>query len=349
MNVYADFHHSGLFYSFHLLFEKRLGWNLYSPIGTEWFKEGYWAIARPYDDNPDTVKQFLSLNTVPKDGTQPLNTVMGIAPTHYQIHDIAHGYTRKAITLNQFKEMNIDLIIASIPDHWKIYTEMRDTYHPNAKVICHMGNMFVEVRRMIQEGIVDNLMAATIPFQFSRNINSVFYHEEQPIRGYMDPGALNKINSFVNVLPNVSMYDSYKKELKEFEMKAYGGGSPDGVIDTLSEIYNKIQESKFIYHVKPGGDGYGWIWHSAFMLGRPIITQFHDYQNKLGGLLFQDGITGIDLDKGTVQENCERIRKIANDPLYYEHMSLEAHNRFFSIIDYEREEKELRLFLERCI
>lgn len=349
MNVFCDLHHDGLYYSLHLLFEKRLGWNLFRPIGKEWFRQGYWAIARPYGDNPGTIDQYLSLNNVPSDGTPPLNSVAGIAPTHYSIRDEAHDFTQKAITLNQFKEMNIDIIIASIPDHWLLYSQLRDDYHPSAKVICHMGNMFNEVRRMVAEGVVENLMAATIPFQLNRPINTVFYHEEQPIRDFMPPMPenRNKIKSFVNVLPKQEQYFQYKKELWEKEMKAFGASCPDGMLPTLNKVYDEMQGSDWIYHVKPGGDGFGWVWHSAYMLGRPVITNFSDYKNKLGGLLFEHKVTGIDLEQGTVKENCELLSQLS-DPEKHLEMCIAAHKRFCDVVSYNAEEKNIRNFLNNC-
>ena len=40
--VFADYHHSGLYRSFELLFEKRLGGTLFKPIGWDWWNQGYW-------------------------------------------------------------------------------------------------------------------------------------------------------------------------------------------------------------------------------------------------------------------------------------------------------------------
>ena len=73
MKIFADLHHSSLFTSFKLLFENRLGHRMYRPIGLEWFTEGFWKIAEPYNNNIGTVKQFLEPGNTPTDGTPPLN------------------------------------------------------------------------------------------------------------------------------------------------------------------------------------------------------------------------------------------------------------------------------------
>jgi len=55
VRVLADYHHGALYYSFHLLFEERLGFELYRPIGYEWFKRGFWKYSR----NPQVIRQYL--------------------------------------------------------------------------------------------------------------------------------------------------------------------------------------------------------------------------------------------------------------------------------------------------
>jgi hypothetical protein len=49
MNVFCDFHHGGLYYSMHLLWEKRLGANLCTMGGMEWFDKEF-----------ENVKEFLA-------------------------------------------------------------------------------------------------------------------------------------------------------------------------------------------------------------------------------------------------------------------------------------------------
>ena len=57
MKVLADRHHAGLFYSLQLLGD-RLGWEVYTPIGREWWDEGIWQFGRAYGDER-LVAQYL--------------------------------------------------------------------------------------------------------------------------------------------------------------------------------------------------------------------------------------------------------------------------------------------------
>ncbi|MEK6881264.1 MAG: hypothetical protein AABY22_16705, partial [Nanoarchaeota archaeon] len=147
MKVFTDFHHGDLYYSFQLLFEKRLGWELYRPIGTDWQSEGFWKIADPYGDNSDTIMQFLGISPgwKPKDQTPPLNDVSYKEGDVYQLFEYPHGTRHKAITLETFKEMDIDIVIASIPAHFAPFQRLIDLYKPKAKLICHFGNILWNV------------------------------------------------------------------------------------------------------------------------------------------------------------------------------------------------------------
>ena len=349
MNIFTDYHHSGLLYSFHLLFEKRLGHRIYRPIGMEWFDKGFWNIAKPYGNNIETVKQFLSMrDTQSLNGSPPLNTIVGRNPMHpfYRVYDSYHDYEQKALSFMQFLEMDIDIIIASIPDHWATYKRLRDQFKPKAKLICHMGNMFNEISEKMHDGTVDNLMASTIAFPHPTFVNSAFYYQEQPLVEFKPTLTTNKkITSFAHVLPKKEMYEQYKNALPEFEFKAFGATCPDGWMKSILELYKTMQDSMFVWHVKPGGDGYGWNWHSAFLTGRPILTTFSDYKDKLGGLLFEDGITGVDLEKRPFDDNIKYIKDIVtNNQLQI--MQEECRKRFDKYVNYDNEQTKVKTFLE---
>lgn len=345
--IFADFHHSGLMYSLKLLFEDRLGGTLLRPVGLEWWENGYWDIAKPYNDSIDTISQYLKIDSSykPVDKTVPLNKIKDKKSLYYEIEELAHGYTQKAITWDQFLNLDIDIIVASIPDHWETYSKLKAIYKPQAKLICQAGNAFNELEDYIKDGTVKNLMSATAEFDVPSFINAVFYHEEQPVVEYKEPPVTPSIKSFVHLLPRHDLYDIYKEALKPVEMKAYGALCPNGSLATLTDVYAKMQSASMILHIKPMGDGYGWVWHSAFMLGRPIITNFSDYKDKLGGKLFEHGVTGIDLERGTNKENITLIKDILADRERLKSMCEEARRRFFQVVDYERELKNIKTFL----
>src|SRR5258708_34548481 len=117
MKIYTALHHLDLYYSLQLLFEKRLGYELYRPTGREWFTNGYWHIARPYGDDPSTIGQYLDIGSIPKDHYPPLNDLVKPEEGIYIMEDKHNNTTNKAITFDKFIRTKFDIIIASIPDH----------------------------------------------------------------------------------------------------------------------------------------------------------------------------------------------------------------------------------------
>ena len=141
MNIFVDYHHAGLLYSLHATLEKRLGHNIFRPIGLEWFDRGFWDIAKPYSNDPATVRQFLSMHDVEgKDGSPPLNSVVGRNSQlpFFRVYDHFFDYHQKAMTFLQFLEMDFDIIIGTIPDHWITYKKLRDQFKPRAKLVFQM-------------------------------------------------------------------------------------------------------------------------------------------------------------------------------------------------------------------
>jgi len=47
VNVLCDRHHAGLYHSLELLGD-RLGWDLWTPVGEEWYTQGYWSFGREH-------------------------------------------------------------------------------------------------------------------------------------------------------------------------------------------------------------------------------------------------------------------------------------------------------------
>lgn len=344
MNIFSDFHHQGLFYSMQILFEKRLGHDLFRPIGMEWFEEGYWKI----NDELDTAKQYLSLESVPSDGTQPLNALpyesKGYEKNerYYQLRDEHHYALNKAITYDAFKEMPIDIVIASIPQHVEPFKRL--AIQKGAKFILQMGNVFSE----IDLWKIPNLMTNTIPQNIPSNCNWISYHQEFPLNIFLPthkkPQKL--ISSFINVYPKNKGYEDYatlKSMMPDYNFRSYGGQCDDGCITGIDQLAAKMQESAYIFHSKYGGDGYGHILYNAMACGKPVITRISDYKDKLGEELLKDGETCFDLDRNSFED----IKVMIEDrpPFMYEYMSQKAYARFTELVDFGKEAQMIKEFL----
>lgn len=343
MNVFCDYHHGGLYKSLKLLFEDRLGWNLYRPIGMDWFYTGFWNIADPYPNPIDTASQYLEINNYGFDQYKYLNGTHYIKDGVYYVWDAAEEIHHKGITFDMFKEMQIDIVISSIQAHDTTYAKLIKDFKPQAKHIAQVGNAY-------QTAEVKNVMCSTAPYPIPEGKNVVFYHQEFPLNifKYEKPMGGRNITNFVNLHPREDLYEQYKNALSDYKFKSFGSGCPDGTITGSHDMAAKMAESTFGWHIKPGGDGFGHVIHNWYACGRPVITNGSDYYDKLAGLLLEDEVTCIDLEQGTFEQNIEKIKKWS-EPNNHIKLCQNAFNRFKQIVDFDNEEKEIRNFLDRLI
>lgn len=342
MNVFTDFHHSALMRSLVLLFEHRLGGRVYRPIGEQWYTEGFWKVY----DHPATVQQYLSLaqGFRPIDGTPPLNRLWrgetDDDPTVYYCADPENESFNRAITLEQFKRMPIDIVIASIPAHIEPFKELIRRYKPEAKLILQVGNNW-----LWEEMPVENVMASTYPKKHRDDQHVIFYHQEFD-RNLFSPTPIphgRKINSFVNLLPQYGgeEFDAMERLLPGYQFKSYGAGCRDGVKHGAKEVARGIKESDWVFHVKRGGDGFGHVIHNAFACGRPVITRKSHYQRCLAEDLMVHMETCIDLDIVDYETAARLILDLNPTAL-----GKQAAARFEQVCNFDKEEGEIREWLK---
>ena len=228
MNVFVDRHHEDLYHSLRLLFEKRLGWKLYRPIGEDWFTRGYWA----YFTHPATVKQFLTTepgNLLPRDRINEIGKEEdGI---YYCFDPNKDGEIERAVTFEKFMEMDIDIIISSVAQHDSIYHKLAQEHPSHPKHIVQLGNIGQHL--MIDWSITKNLLSSTAPFSVPSDVNAAFYHQEFDLNNfsYTPPTHQKTIRSFINILPSTRDYPLYrqlKERFPDYHVQSFGGQCEDG-------------------------------------------------------------------------------------------------------------------------
>lgn len=348
MKVFADFHHAGLYASLHYLFEDRLGYELYRPIGMDWFTHGYWKIAEPYNNAIDTVKQYLEINNTPQDGSSPLNNILHVPQkgVHY-IWDFNNEYYQKAITLDKFMEMDFDFIIASIPAHIDAFKQLIFDTGSKAKLIYQIGNIGWHSHIPWKE--VDNVMASVNSFPFPSGKNVVFYRQEFKTTyfDHTDSNVNSQITSFVNCLPKPDYFLQLEQIMPEVKFKSFGISCRDGIKQSVREIANEMKSSMWGYHLKPGGDGFGHVIHNWFAANKPILVGCDDYKDKLAGQLLEDKVTCIDISKRSPIEVAKILRGIGNDQ--YKKMVENVADRFNNVVNFDEDEKKIGRFLNVCL
>jgi hypothetical protein len=351
-NVFADFHHASLLQSLILLFERRFGGKVYRPIGREWYDLGYWHVY----EHPATVAQFLDIGGANPDGTDPVNQVTEKVDGVFYCHDIDSLQTNKAITHAAFMAMPFDFVIASIPAHIAPFRRLCDAHPSHPKLIYQIGNEWnisPEVARLAN-GIMASARVDSIP-----GIPMVQYHQEFDLGVfYPDPPYFiqqQTIRSFVNCfsasemfLRDYRLFEQIESMMPKWEFRIYGGQCRDGSAHGAQDLADKMRKSRFIWHTKYGGDGYGHIIHNAAALGRPMIVMAKYYNGKLGSDLLTDGETAIFIDGLRPNEIVNKIEAYSN-PRAFEQLSRNLYDRFIKVVNFDAESNSIRTFLQNLV
>lgn len=348
MRILCDFHHSSLYSSYLYTLEGRLGHEVYRQIGTKWFDKGYWRINR----QKDTIQQYLgTYGYQPTDGTPSLNNTLWVKDGIYYSRDPNTGQVHKAIEFDTFMEMDFDVIIASIPDHIKPFKEL--ARKKKAKFILQIGNEWdISPYQLNEETHIDNLMASVFPREFGVE-HTIFYKQEfdTTIFNYQKPTHNTKmICNYMNVLQNypeaLELFLALEKEMPEYTFKMYGAQNRDGTITGVQNLANSMKKARWIFHVKPYGDGYGHCIHNAFAVGRPLIVNKSHYDGKLAGTLLRDQKNCLVIDSLSVKEIADSIRTHEERNI---DLGRHAYNLFKDYCNFEEEAKRLNKFLTNLI
>lgn len=341
MNILTDYHHRDLYFSNHLLLEKRLGFNLYRPIGTEWAGEGWWTIhtACAIGTDQTVVGQFLE----PGIGDNPLDDQSFQEGDMWNIHNGTHDYIQKCITIQMFKDMKFDIIMPSHWCHYELWEALRKKYQPQAVMVAHVGN--VDRKNEVEHVI------RSVPFP-GKCKKQVLIHQElnqdiykcTPINS-----ETRNITSVTNGYMGSIEYEKYKKNLPEFDFKYYGINCPEGMLHGTDQVSSKMQEANLGWSTKGwGGLGHsnmGWMYS-----GRGIITNMS--QHRLYGEcaldLFEPGATCIDIEDGTESEVSEKIR-VAMNPMITQFLGDNAKKRFHEVVNYESEAESAKQFFSEIL
>jgi hypothetical protein len=328
VRVLVDKHHADLFHALQLLFEDRFGWTLYTPIGHEWWDEGYWRFGEGYGDDR-LAAQFL----------QPANlhvTNEGLGwDGHYPDRPIL------VVTLDQARAMTWDYVVATVDDNQRGFRRFADEV--GAKYVLQVGNTGQYV-----DWSLDPL--AIVSSEMPIKGRGVLVHQEidQSIyRQYPLPMDRTVIRSFVNCFPTSGCWPPFLEGemlLPDFTVTAHGIDGPDGNVETAEHIAQLMASAGWGWHDKQQGDGFGHVLHDWAAIGRPLIGHGAHYRGLMGEMFWDDLATCIDLDRHTMAEAMSLVRDITKDRTKHEDMAAEIRRRF-ETIDYEAEAESVRRLL----
>jgi len=331
--VFSDFFHGALYYSFHLLVEKRLGGTLMRPTGYDWYKKGFWG----YHVAPGVIKQYLE---------PPSKDFLRDGIYYVPAQEGTIRYIQKAVTFDKFLELDFDFVITCIANHEASFHNLIQEHKPEAVLIRQLGTPFERCNWNISRNIF-NPTTKQIP----ADVNMVRYHPEFSLEDYCytPPTTHNAITNIMHALPTspvAPLWYEYKKAMADYVWKMHGFGGEDGVLPEHLKA-KAFQNSSFIFHLKWCGDGYGFVIHNAYACGRPCIVKGSHYRHLTAGSLLEDSVTCIDLELGSKEQNIEKIRHFSK-PENHVQMCKNAHNRFKEVVDFDKEFEEIKKFLEKA-
>lgn len=310
MNILCDFvGHLDLYYSFHLLFEKRLGWKLYTPHGKGW--------------------NDINLVGIPDDASIQ-NQKNGI--THIKWSN--HPLVLYGITFNKFKSMKFDLIITTSWENELVLFELSKSFS-NEKFIRHIANIH-ELPKY-----ATNVLLST-KTKMSNGVNWITYHPEhseqyKPLDIKQESREINSFYNFIKSTPvDYNLFKTIKNNLRDYAFKNYGLDCEYPLV-LQTELYKKMQNSLFVWHTK-GGGCCGYVARQALACGKPLIVnkEYCKIHQTLASDYLIDEYNCIDVNCRSVIEICNLIRKWS-EPNIYEIKSNNAVNTFRDICSFEKE------------
>jgi len=355
MNVFADYHHSGLYHSLSMLFEKRLGATLYSPVGREWFDEGYWK----YCDIPGVIKEYLEVDPaechsdgwVTWDRYEPIKLGEG----EYSIMEAGSRFKLHRITLDQFKKMDFDYIVPSVYNHEESFLKLRDKYQPKAKLIRQFGNM-----DEVTTGKIPNLLNSSKPWPMypdyvhelkKENYNHVLWRQEMDLEQFKwtpppNSKTIKSLIAFPHSILDWPTWEHHKKALWDFRWVQHGLQGDNGHLPER-DVAKAFYTTDFIWHVKFRGDGYGHTIHHAYACGRPCIVRGSYYKECLAEPLLVHDYSCIDLEKETFNGFLKKMRYWA-EPNHLLEMSKNAYALFKKEVNFDKEFEDVKEFLAKA-
>lgn len=349
MRILSDYHHSDLYESLRMLFEDRFGWELYRPIGMEWFDSGIWQFEKAWHGDA-IAKQYLTIWGDDRD-----------CGDHWQRDDQTHpGRVHKMVTLEQARSQDWDIVLATLSENepgMAAFARER-----GAKYGIQIGNQGA----LNQWDLADfGLCSTTLPFVPWKPY--VTYHQEFSLTDFRyeyPPAERSKASTWVQCLsedaPEYSRFLAMAEAAPELQWRFHGHCGNDNPlwesnVKTTPELAAQMRAAGIGVHFKTWSDGYGHVIHNLFAVGKPIIATAGYYHGsrdglaKLAGPLFVEGVTSFDVQSHSVAEIADIARRLATDDEFHHRISDASAARFAEIVNFDEDAEKVRTLLESVL
>lgn len=348
MRVLCDYAHADLWESLEILFTDRFGWELYRPIGMEWYHEGFWAFERQRLGD-QVARQFLQEHAgdlVVADGS------MRHEPSH-------PDRAIKMVTLEQARAQEWDIVIATLAENEAgLYRFARER---GAAYGIQIGNQGAP-NNFGQAAFV--MSSVTLPQVPKLWMPHVFYHQEFSLADFAPnrytPDYPPVVMTRVQCITETSEYARFAGLAAKAPFAAWRHhghcGEHDalwgGNAETTAQVAREMARATVAYHAKRWSDGYGHVLHNWFALGVPLLATSGYYTGeddgvaKLAAPLFIDGETSFDIDLRPDSEVVELVRRLVEDIDYQQAIHENMIQRFAEVVNFDAEAAEIRTMLD---
>lgn len=355
MKVLTDFHHHALAESLLMLFEDRMGAEVWFPAGMDWFTRDYWAFEKAWHGDR-VARQYL--DGIWADAARYEDgTLVRPDPRHV-------GRTHRGITLDAALDTRWDLVISSLPHNDVGFHRLaRQT---GARFGVQVGNAHQDSAWDLAEFV---LSSSTLPglvhpdtwgtVRSWQGVPTVVYHQEFDLHRFRHewpPANGREVASWVNCFPEGPSYPWFTQFARahedEFDFRVYGAsGSPGpdefsaGDISDADAVADAMRGARIAWHSKHWSDGFGHVIHDWFAIGRPVVGIARYYADKLAGPLFVEGVTSYDIERYSEHELVDILRRLRDDDDHHRQMCLNAAQRFRELVDFDREAETIARML----
>ena len=322
-NILVDRHHAGLYNSLQLLFEDRLGHTLYTPIGHEWWDEGYWRFGEVFGDDRLAQQYLVPFGPDIRDPEFPDRIIRGVF-------------------LDEAGEVPWYAIIATVQENQRGLHRFAQEH--GAKFVVQVGNTGQQIDWSLDPLVINS---SEMPM-LGRGVRIGQEFDSDGLFAYQSPDHRHRLASFVNCMPQIQCYPTLKAAeqlLGDFYFSVHGINGPQGNVKPITETARIMRHSGWGWHDKVHGDGYGHVIHYWAAIGRPLIGHGSHYRGKVAEPFWQDLVTCIDLDRHTLGEAVELIRAISADPGRHEGMCRAIRRVFDETTDWAGDAEKVRALL----
>lgn len=320
--ILADRHQADLFYAIQRLFEDRLGLPVYTPVGHEWWDEGYWQFGAVFGDDR-LARQYLNIDARWRE-IEP-----GIWLTFDPCHPERPLY---GITLARAKWWDWQAVLATVQENQPGFA--RFAHERGAQYLYQVGNTRQQVDWSLDPICLNSTADVALTGRGVR-IGQEFDH--LTTYRYRPPVALNRAASFVNLLPQIpdawATYEDLRVRLPGWDFRSFGHGCPDGSLTPVANIAEQMARAAWAIQEKVTGDGFGHVIHAWAAVGRPLVGHARYYRGQRAEVFWQDLDTCIDLDRHSADEAALIMRTMS--PERHEEMCRAIRRTLERSVDWE--------------